>query len=235
MKNVILGAAYTGPKNGLSWIPTLAVIVIGIFIFIFLYKLILSKMNQSKQESETVEKVIVQSHIEPDEDGIMPIVEKEEDIEADEVIVTPMAGRLISIKEVPDPIFSEKMVGDGFAIEPSKSEILSPVNGHVMQIHSNKSAVTIKTKVGREVIMHIGLNSVSSKESAILFTIKEGDEVRAGQRIGEMNIGELIGKVSSTISPVVFPNLKDHERVVVKEMGIVEAGMKDIIVIEKEE
>ena len=235
MKNVILAAAYTGPKNSLSWIPTLAVIVIGYIIFIFLYKLVLSKMNQSKQESETVEKIVVQSHVEPNEDGIMPIVEKEEDIEADEVIVTPMAGKLMAIKEVPDPIFSEKMVGDGFAIEPSKGEILSPVKGNVIQIHSNKSALTIQTTAGREVIMHIGLNSINSKESAILFTVKEGDKVQAGQRIGEVNIGELVGKVSSIISPVVFPSLKEHERVVIKQEGIVEAGMKDIIVIEKEQ
>ena len=130
--NIIQGAAYIGPFSEWGWVSTLAVIVIGIFIFVFLYKLIFKnmkgpKVEEKKQQSER--KVVPIKATTISVDGISKIRTKEEDIELDEVIVPPMSGCLLSIDEVPDPVFSQKMVGDGFAIEPSRGDIYSPVNG----------------------------------------------------------------------------------------------------------
>jgi len=234
--NIIFGAAYTGGDNVWGWIPTLAVIGIGILLFWGVYKLLLSRIrwnkdDQSKEENRVREVIIQEEQVA--KSGITKLHEKEEDIEADEEIVTSFAGRLMHISEVPDPIFSEKMVGDGFAIEPSAGEILAPVNGQVTQIHKNKDSILFKSNAGREVILHIGLNTSNLQGEGICFDIKEGNKVYAGQRIGSVDLNCVIPKVSSIISPIVFPSLKENERIVLKQTGIVKAGMKGVIVIEK--
>ncbi|MBU3804910.1 MAG: glucose PTS transporter subunit IIA [Candidatus Cellulosilyticum pullistercoris] len=220
-----------------GWIPMLAVIGIGILLFWGAYKFIFSSMGWSKENQSKgknmVRKVIVPEQ-KTDASGITKLHEKEEDIEADEKIITSFAGRLMPITEVPDPIFSEKMVGDGFAIEPSQGEILAPVNGQVMQIHKNKDSITFKSNAGREVILHIGINTSNLQGEGICLNIKEGDKIQAGQRIGSMDLNSIVPKVSSIISPIVFPNLKENERIVLKQTGIVEIGMKGVIVIEKD-
>lgn len=220
-----------------GWIPMLAVIGIGILLFWGAYKFIFSSMGWSKENQSKgknmVRKVIVPEQ-KTDASGITKLHEKEEDIEADEEIITSFAGRLMPITEVPDPIFSEKMVGDGFAIEPSQGEILAPVNGQVMQIHKNKDSITFKSNAGREVILHIGINTSNLQGEGICLNIKEGDKIQAGQRIGSMDLNSIVPKVSSIISPIVFPNLKENERIVLKQTGIVEIGMKGVIVIEKD-
>lgn len=232
---IIQGAAYIGPYSEFSFIPTLAFIVIGIFLFWILYKLVLKNLKGPKEEKQSKVIPIVKEPTESiDDDGITKLTPKEEHRISEEEIVVPMSGLLMTIDEVPDPIFSEKMVGDGFAIEPNRPEIFSPVNGQVMQIYSNKDALTIKTTSGREVIIHIGLSSTDLKGEGISFNIKEGDHVKAGDLIGKIELNKLVPLMKSMVSPIVFPNLKE-EKVIVRQTGIVEAGMKEIIVIEKEE
>lgn len=233
--NIIFGAAYTGVGNVWGWIPTLVVIGIGVLLFWGVYKLILSKIGWAKEKQskgkEMVRKVIVPEE-EMSANGMTKLHEKEEEIEVEEEIVTSFAGRLMSISEVPDPIFSEKMVGDGFAIEPSRGEILAPVNGQVTQIHKNKDSITFKSNAGRDVILHIGINTSNLQGEGICFDIKEGHKVYAGQKVGSIDLNCVVPKVSSIISPIVFPGLKENERIVLKQTGLVEAGMKGVIVIE---
>lgn len=236
MINIVQGAAYIGPYTEFSWIPTIAVIIIGIFLFIILYKLVLSKLRGPKEvdkkEVPDVPPVIVhQETINPD--GTVKLRPKEENVEEEDVILTPMSGRLMRIDEVPDPIFSERMVGDGFAIEPDKGEIYAPVKGIVMQIYSNKDALTIKSCTGKDVILHIGINTSKLKGEGILFEVKEGDQVEAGDQIGRIALETVMPKVTSLISPVVFPSLKEDERVVIRQTGKVKEKMGGIIVIEK--
>lgn len=198
-------------------------------IFGGIYKLMLSKIRWAKEKQskgkEMVRKVIVPEE-EMSANGMTKLHEKEEEI------VTSFAGRLMPISEVPDPIFSEKMVGDGFAIEPSRGEILAPVNGQVTQIHKNKDSITFKSNAGRDVILHIGINTSNLQGEGICFDIKEGHKVYAGQKVGSIDLNCVVPKVSSIISPIVFPGLKENERIVLKQTGLVEAGMKGVIVIE---
>lgn len=232
---IIQGAAYIGPYTEFGFIPTLAVIVVGIFLFWILYNLVLKNLRRPKEEKEQeVVKTVKEPCESVDADGITKLAPKEEHRLSEEEIVIPMSGRLMPISEVPDPIFSEKMVGDGFAIEPIHSEIFSPVNGQIMQIYSNKDAFMIKSTTGREVILHIGLNTSELKGEGIQFEVREGDAVNAGDLIGRIELDKIVPLTASTISPVVFPNLK-NEKVVLRQVGMVEAGMREIIVIEKQE
>ena len=233
--SVIFGAAYIGPYTEWGWINTIAVIIVGIFLFWILYKLVLSRMNwgtRHTRKARKVEHVVVKDKDKANAEGITPIHEKEEDIEAEEVIAMPLEGELIEISKVPDPIFSEKMIGDGFAIRPSKGEILSPVNGWIKEVQPNRASITFSTKAGRDVILHIGLSTLNQEDIGITLNVKEGDQVEAGKTIGMLDLGKMNLLAKSTISPVVFPNLKERERVVVKQQGLVDAGMTGIVVIE---
>lgn len=72
-------------------------------------------------------------------------------------IKSPMNGRYVKIEDIPDPVFSEKMMGEGFGIEPSDGEVVSPVDGEVMQVFPTNHAVGIKAANGIELLIHIGL------------------------------------------------------------------------------
>ena len=233
--STILGAAYIGPYGEWNWVQILGVLLAAVMLFWILYVLVLSRIDwkgKKKNKSAAIERVVITGYDAPDESGITPICVKEEDIESEEVIVMPFSGELMELSKVPDPIFSEKMVGDGFAVRPSKGEIVSPVNGHVQKIQSNNALITFQTSAGREVILHIGLNVPLEGHAGISLDVKEGDSVKAGKHIGNVNLDQMVLKVNSIISPIVFPALKEKERVVVKQQGIVEAGMEDIVVIE---
>jgi len=233
---VIIGAAYIGPYSEWSWIRTVAVIIVGIFLFWILYKFVAPLMKgntkQAKKVVKVERKVITGEDIKPDANGIMPICEKEEEVESEEVIAMPFDGELMEITKVPDPIFSEKMVGDGFAIRPSAGEIVSPVNGRVKQVQKNRTSIIFETRAGREVILHIGLSTANLEDSGISLKIREGDIVRAGHHIGTLDLGKMNLQTKSTVSPVVFTNLKETEHLVVKQQGIVDAGMTGIVVID---
>ena len=233
--DVILVAAYIGPYTEWSWVSTLVFIVIGIFLFWILYKLVFSKMNNKTdgiKEKEEIRNVVVSKEPQEDENGITPIYTKEETLEADEEIVMPLKGELMEITKVPEPTFSEKMVGDGFAIKPSSGEIIAPVNGYIKEIGPNKSSITFNTLAGREVILHIGLSVTHVFNCAIQLDIKEGDKVKAGSKIGFIDLEQITLGTCSTISSVVFPKLKENEKIVVKQQGLIEAGMKQVVTIQ---
>lgn len=198
-----------------KWILTSVIVGSGLLLLWALYKSVLYKLSWDTPKAKALQDNIVHSYI------------------CEEEIVIPITGRLLPINEVPDPIFSEKMVGDGFAIEPVKEEICSPINGRITQIYSNQDAITLKTDSDRNVILHIGVDTSNLKGKGIEMEVSEGEQVHAGQRIGKLNLEYIIPRVPSSISPVVFPDLKEDERIALKRVGEVEAGMRDIVFIEK--
>lgn len=232
--NVVWGAAYIGPFSEWSWVTTLGVIAIGVILLWALYKLVINKRNNETKHIKKVKKVkrvVITDEDMPDENGITPIHKKEEDIEAEEVIAMPFSGELMELSKVPDPVFSEKMVGDGFAVKPSSEEILAPVNGMIKEAKSDRATLIFNTTAGRDVVLHIGLNANEQGSTGVNFKVKEGDRVSVGQKIGTLDLNKMKEEVTSIISPIIFPNLKETERIVVKQQGKVEAGMKGIVTI----
>jgi glucose-specific phosphotransferase system IIA component len=75
-------------------------------------------------------------------------------------LTAPLSGYLLSIESVPDPVFAQKMVGDGISIDPTSSVLQAPYDGEVVQVHPSHHAVTLKTAEGIEILMHIGLDTV---------------------------------------------------------------------------
>ncbi|CUH94948.1 PTS system glucose-specific EIICBA component [Propionispora sp. 2/2-37] len=137
--------------------------------------------------------------------------------------VAPLDGKVIRLSQVPDQVFSQKIVGDGFAIEPSHGEVVSPVDGTITSVPESKHAVGITADSGLELIVHIGIDTVNLQGSGFISLVTPGDHVTAGQCILRADLESIKPKVPSLISPVVFTNLSG-ETVVVKEEKQVKRG-----------
>ncbi|MBU8906273.1 PTS sugar transporter subunit IIA [Desertibacillus haloalkaliphilus] len=126
--------------------------------------------------------------------------------ELEETIVAPATGKFIEIEEVPDAAFSQKMMGDGFAIEPTEGEVVSPIDGEVVQIFPTKHAVGIQGKSGIEVLVHIGLETVSMNGEGFKAFVKQGDRVKAGQCLITFDLDLIKEKATSAVTPIVITN-----------------------------
>jgi glucose-specific phosphotransferase system IIA component len=135
----------------------------------------------------------------------------------EETFVSPMTGRLMPITEVPDQVFSQKMMGDGFAIEPTEGVVVSPVEGEIVNVFPTKHAIGIRSKGGREILIHIGIDTVNLQGEGFKAFISEGDAVKPGQKLMEVDLTLIQNKATSVISPVLFTNLREGERVELKK------------------
>lgn len=151
----------------------------------------------------------------------------------EEDIVMPANGDLMDITKVPDPVFSEKMTGDGFAVLPQEGTICSPVYGKVFNVFSSKHAIGILSAGGKEVLVHIGINTVKLKGQGFKVLVEEGDLVAAGQPIMEVDITYVKENAKSLISPIIFSNLPEGTAVELNKTGTLQAGERNIITIVK--
>ncbi|MFB4164650.1 PTS glucose transporter subunit IIA [Alteribacillus sp. JSM 102045] len=149
----------------------------------------------------------------------------------DVVIASPANGKFVDLTDVPDPTFSEKMMGDGFAVEPSEGKIVSPVDGKVVQVFPTKHAVGIKSNEGLDVLLHIGLETVSMNGEGFEGRVSEGDKVKAGDVLVEFSLDEVKEKAKSTITPVVFTEGDQVDNISRKEVSDLTAGETEIMTI----
>ncbi|MFD1735961.1 PTS glucose transporter subunit IIA [Bacillus salitolerans] len=124
-------------------------------------------------------------------------------------IFSPVKGRILDVTDVPDPVFSQKMMGEGIAIEPSDGEVVSPVDGEVVQVFPTKHAVGIKTKSGVEILIHIGLETVNLNGEGFTSFIKAGDKVKQGDKLISFDLQMIREKAASTITPLIITNTDD--------------------------
>lgn len=130
----------------------------------------------------------------------------------EEKLYAPMSGEVIKLENVPDPVFSEKMMGEGVAINPSGGEVVSPVNGKVVQVPDTKHAIGLETGKGTEILIHVGLETVALKGEGFTVNVHTGDEVTAGQTLLTFDMDYIREHADSTISPMVITNSKDMDK-----------------------
>lgn len=135
----------------------------------------------------------------------------------EETFVSPMTGRLLPITEVPDQVFSQKMMGDGFAIDPAEGVVASPVEGEIVNVFPTKHAIGIRSKGGREILIHIGIDTVNLQGEGFKSFISKGDAVKPGQKLMEVDLDVIRKKATSVISPILFTNLQEGEKVELKK------------------
>ncbi|MGY4689550.1 glucose-specific PTS transporter subunit IIBC [Salibacterium sp. K-3] len=133
-------------------------------------------------------------------------------------------GTLMPIEDVPDDVFSGKMMGDGFAVKPENGEFVSPVDGTIHNVFPTKHAVGIKTEEGLEILVHIGLDTVNMKGEGFDVHVEEGSEVKQGQPLVTADLDLIEEKASSTITPVVFTNLSEDQKIHVEKKDNMEKG-----------
>lgn len=231
----VIGTTTTSDDNVGMILGVIIIVALLVWILftIFSSKRRTSSPTASEETKVPDKKVKVPQDPKPNSEGITPIVPKEEDLELDEPIITPAAGKLMTIDKVPDPMYSEKVLGDGFAIEPTNGKIFSPVSGRVDSVSNSRNGVVLVTPSQHKVIMHFGLGTAKLGGKGFAIHVANGDKVKAGDTLCTMDLELVMSKADSLITPVVFVDLEKDERVVVKEEGIVTAKMPGVIVIEK--
>ena len=127
------------------------------------------------------------------------------------VLYPATEGRLLNIEDVPDEVFSKKMMGDGYAVEPSANTFYSPCDGKVSLIPETLHAVGITADTGAEVLIHIGMDTVNLKGEGFTPKVKEGDVVKAGDPLVEADLDAIRDKVPSTITPVIITNIDEYD------------------------
>lgn len=124
----------------------------------------------------------------------------------------PFAGRIIPVSEVPDPVFSQGMVGDGFAVVPDDAaeviEVCAPADGTLAKVFKTRHAFALATADGLEVLVHIGLDTVELKGEGFEALSDTGDLITAGQPIMRVDAAALRTAGVSLITPVVMTNKK---------------------------
>lgn len=145
-------------------------------------------------------------------------------------MLAPVSGQAVEITKVHDPMFSAKDMGDGFGIIPNSNEILAPVSGKVMLVASTKHAIGFTTDDGLEVLVHMGVDTVELNGAPFEVTLKEGDTVKAGDKIATMDIEAIkkAGKVTDVI--VAITNTAKTVKEIHVNEGNIKAGQEVALV-----
>ncbi len=143
-------------------------------------------------------------------------------------IIAPLSGILVPLSSVPDPVFAEKMVGDGISLDPTSALLLAPVAGVVTLLHTANHALTITTPGGIEVLVHIGIDTVMQKGEGFTPKVKQGDAVQVGQPLIAFDADHIACKARSLLTQILIAN---GEKVLsmTPAGGIVQAGKSIIL------
>lgn len=129
----------------------------------------------------------------------------------------PCEGAMISVERIQDPVFSQKMMGDGFGVEPETGEIYSPVKGVITFVFPTKHAITIKTSEGLDVLVHMGIDTVELNGEGFDVLVGEGQKVESKTLIARMDVAKIAEAGKTTTVIVVFPEYKGNELEVVEK------------------
>ncbi|OLN21560.1 PTS glucose transporter subunit IIA [Domibacillus antri] len=144
--------------------------------------------------------------------------EKKETV-SEVVLMSPMTGNVVSLEEVPDPVFSQKMMGDGVAFSPSEGKVVAPADAKVLNVFPTQHAIGLETAGGLEVLIHVGLDTVNMKGEGFDVHVAEGDQVKKGDLLLTYSLELVQEKAASTITPMIISNgdmvkqLDKHENV----------------------
>ena len=139
-------------------------------------------------------------------------------------IYSPINGKVIELKEVPDEAFAQKMVGDGCAIEPDKGSICSPIEGQLMNIFPTNHAIIFETIDGLEMIVHFGIDTVKLDGKGFQ-KLREPGPIKIGDEIVKYDLDDIKDGVPSTRSPIIINNMEKVDKIEVLSLGkIVKIG-----------
>ncbi|BEH99838.1 N-acetylglucosamine-specific PTS transporter subunit IIBC [Edwardsiella ictaluri] len=146
-------------------------------------------------------------------------------------LVSPITGEVVALSEVPDEAFASKAVGDGLAVRPTDKMVVAPANGTVVKIFNTNHAFCLESDDGVEVVVHMGIDTVALNGQGFKRLVEEGDVVKVGQPVLELDLDYLNAHARSMISPVVVSNIDDFGGVGALASGQVVAGQSKLYTI----
>lgn len=150
------------------------------------------------------------------------------------LILSPLTGKVMPLEDVPDPVFSQKIIGDGVAVFPSEGRIVSPVDGQVVSVADTGHAYGLKTEDGLEILIHVGLETVSLKGECFNVYVKPGDQVKAGDKLAEVDLGFLAEKNISPVTPVLICGGMEGKKLIKDGGEMAQAGKSVLLTVEEE-
>jgi len=139
-------------------------------------------------------------------------------------MLAPFSGRVVPLDDVPDPVFSERMVGDGLAVDPVEGVGVSPIAGKLTVFHSACHAFAVRATDEVSVLVHVGLDTVQMKGKGFTRLAEVGDKVSAGREIVRFDIAGIQAAGYSPLSPVILPDLPEGYRIEKTAAPTVRAG-----------
>lgn len=136
-------------------------------------------------------------------------------------LFNPIKGEIIPIDKVPDQVFAEKMLGDGFAIIPSGNKVYAPISGEIKILFPTLHAIAIETTEGLELLIHIGIDTVELKGEGFTAHVKLGDMVKQGDLLITFDKEVIDLKATSSITPILITNMD-----IIKSISV-EYGVKE--------
>lgn len=168
----------------------------------------------------------------PASEKILGAVEEEEKIQEEATqnakkemkIFAPLTGKCVSLAAVADGVFSEKMLGDGVAIEPADGQVYAPFDGIVDMVFETKHAIAMHTESGIELLVHMGIDTVTLKGNYFGVKVKEGDKIKAGEPIAVMDLDGIKKAGCRVITPIIITNTDQCQEIHVVKIGEIKAG-----------
>ncbi len=165
------------------------------------------KSDQIKHEMQQImngQVVENPTTMEDDKDETVVVAEdKSATSELSHIVHAPLTGEVTRLSEVPDQVFSEKMIGDGIAIKPSQGEVRAPFNGKVQMIFPTKHAIGLVSDSGLELLIHIGLDTVKLNGEGFTLHVEEGQEVKQGDLLINFDLDYIRNHAKSDITPII--------------------------------
>jgi sugar PTS system EIIA component len=144
-------------------------------------------------------------------------------------LISPITGKTIDLSAVPDPVFSQKLAGDGIAIEPTGDIIVAPADGELTLVFKTMHAFAITLSNGVELLIHIGIDTVSLNGEGFKQLVEAGTTVKAGTPIIKIDRDFILSKGISLITPLLITNMDIVKELKVNVDNSVTAGKDEVI------
>ena len=129
----------------------------------------------------------------------------------------PIDGKVISLTEVPDQVFAQGMMGQGFAISPTGNTVYSPIDGKIVNIFPTKHAIGLVTDTGVEILIHVGVDTVKLKGQGFEQLAEDGQVIKRGDALLKIDLAYIEANAPSSIIPIIFTNLTTEKLTVLKD------------------
>ena len=216
----IIGVICIRPDCMLQFVISMIVATIASFIATTVLGQILGKKEEKGEKKETT--------------PVSAIVSEKEEMNknVEKALFAPIQGNIIARENIPDETFASGMLGDGVGVEPETGEVVAPCNGEITSLAETLHAIGITGPDGMEVLIHVGIDTVKMKGEGFKPFVKEGEKVKAGQKLLTFDMEKIKKAGYSTTSAVLLTNSSDYPHFKILKTGVTKQ-IEKIISIEE--